>query len=526
MNQFNEIELTRGHKEYEAQVKNLEGIFTKLEGLFDVTKYKSTFNQIQDDFNNDPSFENDMMFEGMQLEYESLICEPYIQRLEKLTQELEKDLLPFYELHLLNTTIKDSLKKGDDVSSIIKNTISLIEALNSLNTHNKDEKREIIKEVYETIYKVILYEALFNRNDILSYLKKQNIKVHNENIGRLLAKDLSTIKNQSLIEDEIKGIKTEGLGYDFLTEENIQKVAGKSNSNREFLKERKEAIEYLQQQKSNLEVKKEQLTKEYNENKSFHTKLWINKGLLAARLFSFVLIPVTLFVAGRRVGKVASDKIVEYKTITQTYDLETGKKIGEPEIIFDEDETTYVATIKICEPWQRNTAGGGYVRKVSAYEYSNTDTNYHFKKEDLKDLRFKYQYTEPKEILTDEDSTVNTEILVTETFQDKEHTQKSTKYILPFSLVGAGIGVIMDILFILQGFYSINTILNILYDIKYDSTEYKQDKLKIQQKILSLREQVERLQEQYNETVDKFGTIEERSFTLDSNLQKSKKSKH
>ena len=43
--------------------------------------------------------------------------------------------------------------------------------------------------------------------------------------------------------------------------------------------------------------------------------------------------------------------------------------IGDKEIIFDEVETTYVATIKECGPWRTDPIGNGFIRDVVTYEY-------------------------------------------------------------------------------------------------------------------------------------------------------------
>ena len=46
--QLNE-NLSRGHKEYESKIKNVEGILSKLSGILDTSKYISELNQIKND---------------------------------------------------------------------------------------------------------------------------------------------------------------------------------------------------------------------------------------------------------------------------------------------------------------------------------------------------------------------------------------------------------------------------------------------------------------------------------------------
>ena len=52
-------------------------------------------------------------------------------------------------------------------------------------------------------------------------------------------------------------------------------------------------------------------------------------------LNSAILIPIITFNAGKSIGKVTSDKITEYKTITRTIDLNSGKIIGDSYEIYD-----------------------------------------------------------------------------------------------------------------------------------------------------------------------------------------------
>ena len=40
MNKFNDVDLTRGYQKYDAMVKNIEGIFNKINQLFDISEYK------------------------------------------------------------------------------------------------------------------------------------------------------------------------------------------------------------------------------------------------------------------------------------------------------------------------------------------------------------------------------------------------------------------------------------------------------------------------------------------------------
>ena len=112
MNKFNDVDLTRGYQKYDAMVKNIEGIFNKINQLFDISEYKKELNKIINDASNDSSFSNKMLYEGMQLDYESFIYDNYIKRLNDLQEKIENELMPLYEIHLLISKINIEVKQS------------------------------------------------------------------------------------------------------------------------------------------------------------------------------------------------------------------------------------------------------------------------------------------------------------------------------------------------------------------------------------------------------------------------------
>ena len=262
MTRVENIEITRGYKEYDSKIKNLEGIFAKTEKILDISKYKEEFQQIQDEVNKDSRLSNKMMFSDMQLDYEGYIFSPYIKRLDDLTNKIEEELLPFYELYLLTTKIDIEISKitAENIGEIIQSTISLINALNALNTHNKKEKNNLIEKAYQTIYSVIMYEEIFDRSDILSYINHLNIPTNKENIGRLLTNDLKKMNETDLIEEDLRTIKTEGLGYDYLNSDFIRKVSrktvGENNSEYQERKRKEKLFQTYLQKLLNFQKKK------------------------------------------------------------------------------------------------------------------------------------------------------------------------------------------------------------------------------------------------------------------------------
>lgn len=515
MSYTEDIELRRGYKEYDSKIKNLENIFNKIDEILDISIYSEELQKIKKEADNDYRLSKKMLSFSMQMDYEGFIFGDYIKRLDALTKKVEDECVPFYELHLLYSKINIQLSQINinNINEIIENTKLLIDALNSSNTHNKNEKNILIQKAYETIYSVIIYEDIFERNDILSYIISLNIPTNIENISTLLSMDLKNIDEIDLIDENLRTIKSEGLGYDYLNSDFIRKISRKKvgKDNPEYIKRKNEAISKLSTEVIEFSNNKNNLTTLLDEKNSEITKLYINKAILTAKILSMVLIPCVTFGIGNSIGKNASNKITEYKTITRTIDSQTGKIIGDIESIYDENETTYVATVMAYSPWKANPTGVGYIRNVTAYEYiapDDIEDGYHATKDDLDgNVLEKYKFVESKDILENNDSTTDSIILITETFQDKNDTRKSKKFIVPFSIMGAGIGIVTDVILVLSGIYSLEKIARKLNYLNDEINEYKLDKQMIKNKLINMKHDAILLQNTYNSLVKKYGSF-------------------
>ena len=508
--QLNE-NLSRGHKEYESKIKNVEGILSKLSGILDTSKYISELNQIKNDLKNDPSFQNKMTFDNFQMDYEEYIYSKYSKRLDELAIKMEKESLPFYELQKLCEKINILLKdiSVENISEIIELTIRLIDSVNELNTHNKIEKNRIIDYSYETIYKVIMYEEIFERSDILNYINKLNVKVNIENLGRLLSRDLDKLDKIDLIDEDLRTLKTHGLGYDYLDENIIKKISRKTvgEANSEYQEKKRSVINELENKIQNLSDENINLKSTQTESKLRLKRLYGKKYLLMTKMLSLVLVPVVTISAGTLLGKKASEGITEYKTITRTVNPKTGEIVGTVLEEYDENETTYVATIMVESPWRKNSTGVGYVRTITAYEYitpENVSDTFHATIEDLEgNMVEKYKYVEAKDNLDETDSLTDSTILITETYQDKNITKPSEKYMVPFAVTSACIAIAIDILLIIKR----NDTKEMYDEVMEEIQNEKLTEEQIKEKLLDLRERVIKVQEEYNNAVKKYGSL-------------------
>lgn len=521
MNKFNDVDLTRGYQKYDAMVKNIEGIFNKINQLFDISEYKKELDKIINDASNDSSFSNKMLYEGMQLDYESFIYDNYIKRLDDLQKKIENELMPLYEIHLLISKINIEVKNisSDNIGDVIDQTLRLVSTINNLRNNLNDHEKELVKNSYHVIYNVILHEEIFERNDIFNYIMKLNNSSIKENIARLLARDLNKLSQEDLIDEDLKGITSEGLGYDFLTLDVIKKVSLKTigETNSEYQGRKRAAILEVNKKNNRLIAKRNALEEELKNNKGLIKNLKINKTLLISKACSIVLVPVITISAGGLIGKAKSDKITEYKTITRTVDLNTGNVIGDISYEYDDKVTTYAATVLVCDPWRKNPVGEGYVRNVKAYDYvssSNTpfiatagdsqegihDTN---RKVDS-NIKFKYQYTEATDTLKIGENTTDKSTLVIETYQDKSDSRISTKYIIPFTIGGAVLGALLDVLAILLRVYDLNDIKRIMNRLNNQIESKNMNNECILKELNKLKEEALLIEDEYSNTARKY----------------------
>ena len=522
MNKFNDVDLTRGYQKYDAMVKNIEGIFNKINQLFDISEYKKELDKIINDASNDSSFSNKMLYEGMQLDYESFIYDNYIKRLDDLQKKIENELMPLYEIHLLISKINIEVKNisSDNIGDVIDQTLRLVSTINNLRNNLNDQEKELVKNAYQVIYNVILHEEIFERNDIFNYIMKLNNSSIKENIARLLARDLNKLSQEDLIDEDLKGITTEGLGYDYLTLDVIKKVSLKTicETNSEYQERKRAAILEVNKKNNRLITKRNALEEEFKNNKGLIKNLKINKALLISKACSIVLVPVITISAGGLIGKAKSDKITEYKTITRTVDLNTGNVIGDISYEYDDKVTTYAATVLVCDPWRKNPVGEGYVRNVKAYDYvSSSDTPFTATTGDSQEgihdtnrkvdsnIKFKYQYTEATDTLKIGENTTDKSTLVIETYQDKSDSRISTKYIIPFIIGGAVLGALLDVLAILLRVYDLNDIKRIMNRLNNQIESKNMNNECILEELNKLKDEALLIEDEYSSTARKYG---------------------
>ena len=320
------------------------------------------------------------------------------------------------------------------------------------------------------------------------------------------------LDKSDLMKVDLEHIKTDGLGYDYLDEEIIDKVSsrtvGKKDS--EYQARKRDAIERISDEIDKLNEAKNDLSESLNSNKNNLKKLKMKKRILVTKMLSLAMIPVVTISAGHAIGKAASNRITEYKTVTRTVDANTGKVIGTLSEVYDEHATTYVATILEQGPWRVNQ-NGGYIRTVTAYEYITPEgiaEDYHVSLTDLdNNLREKYKYLEAKEILDDADSMTESTLLITETYQDKNDSRVSEKYIIPFTMIGGFVALFIDLAVLLIRTFGYENAKVRLAKLNEEIAQNKLDNEQIKERVIELMNLAVYTQKEYNDAVRKYGSL-------------------
>lgn len=524
-----------GAKQTEALIDNFYACLDKIDEMgdyVDITPYLNSFNSILDKLPEKKQIVSDTLNynssvnrENVREFIENLVYSSVNTDLIKLTSKLQDEVGPVYNTYKLMRRINELIldSKDANIEKIEEYTIKLLKELKRLRLYESETIKvsELIKESYMTVFDTLLFEKTFGFNDILVYLKEDNDNYSREALSKILRSRVSRyLKNGELekndLDDDYINHLEEGIGYDFLSSDFLGKI-----SKIRFNKLYEELNNEKKYDKNSLSSKIDF----YNYNKrllernllEINNVISDNKKKLLSTLLSaspIVLVPGVVLSLSALLGIRKSYNTPSYQTITRTVDLNTGKQIGNDFIVYDDVKTSYVATVMIYDPWVENKLGSGYTREVYAYEYSipsNVLEDYHISIDDIESgedrMKLKYQYTEHKEELDLNDSMEKTGVQVIETFQNKENSKPTTKYLMFHLIRGSiisAISIAIGWVLLHNALYGLNRRLN---NIKYKihDEETKVDDLVDQ--MLELNDERERLIHEIELYEKKYGDI-------------------
>ena len=512
MAQVQFADLTSGYERFDALRKNLEGIFAKIyqmrEFKLDISYYEEKFESFKQEFSLADDFlkSSKMPFEGMQKDYEAFTLGECNKKLEALTDEFEENVTPIYNIYCYFNAIEEKInnRRDDDIDDVVTQTILLIDQINAINTHNKIEVTRLLDKAYEVIFNALLYEKVYDRHDILDFLRRKNLSTNRENLGKVVRESVNKLlKNGKLsnteVDEEFLAHIDEGLGYDYLSDEFLGSLSKKilvekyDNIESTRLQANADIIGIIDEHNREYMSIASKLSSAQNEVKNNRS----TRAVIAAKAAAIFLIPMISLGIGAFAGRLASNQVDMYATVTRSINIDTGEIVNGPEKIYDERSTTYVASITIYEPWRKNPTSVGYIRTAVNYEYfvpENVGDDFHITKKDIEGhLKEKYRFNQVKDKLDENDSMTDAEIIVTETYQDKNDVQKSTKYIVPFALIGLFLSSILEGLVLYKNDFTFSEFHNERYYAYKDLKNSKKSRDEIKKELNRLKERAKKL---------------------------------
>lgn len=498
---------------FDGKIKNIRGILEKLDKIFDVSKFEHELEQILIDVQGDSDKYNKMPFKDMQPIYEHGVYKKYSDRVDLLNKKLSS-YNEFYDLYALYTSINNDISNVncENIGIIIRDTKTLINILNSVNTFDDPKKIEIVNECYNTIYSVMIYERVFDRNDIFLNITSLNSSAYRENLGRILYNDITKyLTKEELIKLNVSTIDKD-LDFDYITDDVISLISLKKvgEKNNEYgMRKESEINAFVEDYKSIINEKHYQ-TKRINQSRINNLKVYPLLSSFGLSAVPLVLIPIVMFNSGKKLGFSESQKITEYGIVTRTVNPNNGKIIDGPTVSYEEETTGYSATILVFSPWKKSPSGVGYISTVTAYEYiapDNIDDDFHATSDVLNgdNIRVKYVYNKSKDVLDEDDSMTEASIQITETYYDNSLDRPSNKYTVLFTILGTLLGVTIDLSIVFIAAHNIDKIRLIIDKLKSDINNNKLTINDAKNEIKKLVDKSMELQNKKRELNSKYG---------------------
>ena len=488
---------------FHAKVLNLRKIFDKLNGLIDTEKFRKELDLILEESENIYTID-DVMGER---ENKTLSISFLNEKLDYLTGMLNKELTPYYEIHLLTAFLNKESENisQDKLNCLTEKAIDLLTILRKVDTYNKEDLTKLCKMAYRSIYKVLLIEEVYGKSDLLDFILSSNNEVDKEMIGDFIIEDSNELSELDILNNELNELHSNGIGYDHVDKDILRKIAyiKYTEEFERFSSERKSATSEVLGNIDEATKEKERLERIINESNRNISRCKIRLDFVRLKLLPFVLVPIMGIASG---WHFIGNSLRENKVTTRTYNLATHQVISETFAYSDDDVPT---TFKVTEysPWEEKSDNDGYYRIVEEYSYNEDEYEEGINKENNLTARS----VESKVELSKDDETEKHTTLVTEETQDEDDYKISGKSRAAGASMGLIIGGVLDLLIFLG--YDINDVLD-NYDVEKNNLkrrirlekETKEDTIK---RLSSLKEKLINLDKEYKEKEEKYGTIEQ-----------------
>lgn len=437
--------------------ENIKGVLERLEIIMDKSGYQELYNRYLEIASEIPA--NELLTE-FEREYENFGSDLKYGKLERRLDDFESELEIYNEykefsdlLNKIKTDITKAFEMEFSIEDFVKRNKEFVDLLVVVkNNKTIHQFTRLFDDAINTLFVSLKTLTLVGNNELVKFIGETNSEYLREHLASLVRKSIDTVSYEGSLDEDYVDFETL---YKCAVNDNElivrqEKVKEFEERQKVLAKEYEERVAYLQ---NKLGVFDECIRKYQKEPKQLKLS---RTGLKAKRLFlglvavPAIAIPLSCPFIGRHIGTKESANVLLTKTITNTVDTNSGEIMSRQEE-YNEFRTDYVASVTICESWRRNASGISYVRNCVVYDYDfsdlgKLDDDFHLTLEDINPDKLvkKYSYEETTgEADINKDLKEGEQIYITETYQDVNDVKISNKFTIPFTVAGAGAGVIL-----------------------------------------------------------------------------------
>lgn len=429
--------------------ENIKGMLERLAIIMDKKGYQELYNKYLEIAKEIPE---DEVLTDLEKKYNQFGTDFRYGPLDAKLKEFEKELDIYNEykefsdlLNRIKNDTTNAFEKDFLINEyVLKNKEFIDILLNIKDSKTIQQFTHLFEEAITTLFNSLKTLTLVGNNELISYIGETNSDYLKEHLASKVRNSIDTTSFEGSLDEDY--VDFESL-YECAV--NDQEIIARQEEARSYEERQLERVKYLE---NKIKVCSENIKKYQAELK----KLKLNKIGLKARKMALrfvavpaLAIPLSCPFIGRHIGLKESAKVILTKTITNMVDADSGEIISTQED-FSELKTDYVASVTICEAWKKNVSGTSYIRDCVVYDYDfsdlgDLDDDFHLKIEDIKpeNLIKKYTYQEPTSKVENPKYLTEEQIYITETYQDNSKTEISTKYNIPYTVAGTGVGVLL-----------------------------------------------------------------------------------
>lgn len=436
--------------------ENIKGILQRLAGIMDERAYSELYSRYLELSKEIPK---DEVLTDSEKIYNAFGTDLKYSELDIKIRNFEKELNIYNEYKELSDLLNEIKKLNNDVFNddfVLENLILKNQEFIDLIIQIKNDKAikqftTLLDEAIKTVFYSMKSLTVLGNGELINYVNKTYSDFLKEHLGSLVREDIDTTSYKGSLDEDYVDFETlhECAINDTEIISHWNEVNNIKEREKAIAKEREERIASLKEERNNLLSNIKKYQDELKRLKLSSTSLKAKRLFYKLVVIPAIALPLSCPFIGRHFGIEASSKVFLTRTITNTVDTDTGK------IVATEDEykelmTDYVASVTICEPWKKNVSGTSYTRECAVYDYDfsdfgDIDDDFHLTLADIDPERLvkKYNYEEPTATVENEKYLTEQQVYITETYQDANDKEVSTKYIVPYMVAGIGTGILL-----------------------------------------------------------------------------------